>query len=379
MNKIERARLWPQLRSRAARAKARLLVHSNAASHLRSLIWPAAGPADGVEIIYSDRYDVFGANEIAAIHDQRARAQFAEEDRRWRIQEDRIYKVQGDITIEPRHSLAFLPGRRLIEPLRGVHHEIVPSLIRSTLHRAVASPTEQFDALLHFDGFLGQNLWHFFSDALHGLLLIDKSGLVPPDIPILIHQRIWNAPLAQLVLNRPPFQDRKWVVQDDRNWIKTSCLYKATATQTYFRQSYDLLAPLVEKKPHRSIFLDRRSRYGRRVANKAELEGILDKHGFETIFAEDLPYAEQIKLLAEVRNFIGIHGAGLTNLLFSDMPSIRCLEILPGSYIYPHYYWMLQMTGAGRYDAIVGSELDSNTNFTIDLAAFERQVELLLA
>ena len=110
-----------------------------------------------------------------------------------------------------------------------------------------------------------------------------------------------------------------------------------------------------------------------------ELEGILDKHGFETIFAEDLPYAEQIKLLAEVRNFIGIHGAGLTNLLFSDMPSIRCLEILPGSYIYPHYYWMLQMTGAGRYDAIVGSELDSNTNFTIDLAAFERQVELLLA
>jgi capsular polysaccharide biosynthesis protein len=202
--------------------------------------------------------------------------------------------------------------------------------------------------------------------------------LVSPDVPILVHQRIWNSPLAQLVLNRPPFLGRKWVIQDDRTWIKTSRLYKAAATQAYFRQSYALLEGLVEKRPHRRIFLDRRSKYGRRVSNKADLEKILGKHGFETIFAEDLPYAEQIKLLSQVKNIIGIHGAGLTNLLFSDIPAIRCLEILPGSYVYPHYYWMLQMTGAERYDAITGSELDPNTNFTVDPAAFERQVELLL-
>jgi capsular polysaccharide biosynthesis protein len=281
--------------------------------------------------------------------------------------------------IEPGHSLAYLPGRRLIEPIRGVHHEIVPSLLRTTFHQAFGGPVQQFDALLHFDGFLGQNLWHFFADALHALLLVDKSGLVPADMPILILRRIWDSPLAQLVLNRPPFQSRNWVVQDDRSWIQTSCLYKATATQAYFRQSYGLLAPLVEKRPHRSIFLDRRSRYGRRVSNKPELQRILDKHGFETIFAEDLAYAEQIKLLSEVKNIVGIHGAGLTNLLFSDVPSVRCLEILPEGYVNPHYYWMLQITGAQRYDAIVGSELDSNTNFTVDAGAFETQLDLLLA
>lgn len=354
-------------------------MHSAAARRWRSLCWPAAGPDDGVEIIYSDRYDVFGANRVSAIGDRRARQHFAVQDRKWRYQEDLVYRVQGNITIEPGHSLAYLPGRRLIEPLRGVHTELVPSLIRSTLHRALGAPVRHFDALLHFDGFLGQNLWHFFADALHGLLLVDKSGLVPVDMPILIHQRIWNSPLAQLVLNRPPIQNRRWVVQDDRSWIRTSCLYKATATQAYFRQSYALLEPLVEKQPHRNIFLDRRSRYGRRVSNKPRLERILEKYGFETIFAEDLPYVGQIKLLAEVKNIIGIHGAGLTNLLFADIPSVRCLEILPEGYVNPHYYWMLQMTGAQRYDAIVGSRLDSGTNFTIDPAAFERQVELLLA
>jgi glycosyl transferase family 61 len=354
-------------------------VHSAAARRWRSLCWPVAGPADGVETIYFDRYDVFGANKVAAISDRRAREQFAAQNHKWRYQDDVIYRVQGDITIEPGHSLAYLPGRRLIEPLRGVHDELVPSLLRSTFQRALAAPVRHFDALLHFDGFLGQNLWHFFADALHGLLLVDKSGLVAADMPILIHQRIWSSPLARLVLNRPPFNDRNWVVQEDRSWITTSCLYKATASQAYFRQSYELLAPLAEKKPHRSIFLDRRSRYGRRVSNKTRLDRVLDKHGFETIFAEDLAYAEQIELLAQVKNIIGIHGAGLTNLLFADIPSVRCLEILPQGYVNPHYYWLLQITGAQRYDAIVGSELDANTNFAIDPRAFERQVELLLA
>jgi hypothetical protein len=372
-------RAWRHhLRSRAARTRARLFVHSAAARRWRSLWWPAAGPADGVEIIYSDRYDVFGANRAEAIRDERARASFAEQDRIWRHQDDLIYRIEGEITIEPALSLAYLPGRRLIEPLRGVHRDLVPTLLKMGLHHALAGPAQHFPSLLHFDGFLGQNLWHFFADALNALLLVDKSGLVPRDTPILVHNRIWTSPLAQLVLSRPPFRDRPWVVQDDRTWIRTDRLYKAAATQAYFRDSYRLLEPIVDKRPRRNLFLDRRPKYGRRLANGAEIERILHKYDFETVFCEDLPYAEQIGLLSQVRNIVGIHGAGLTNLLFSDIPSVRCLEILPESYLNPHYYWMLQMTGAERYDAIVGSRLDANTNFSVDPGMFEHQLDQLL-
>jgi hypothetical protein len=38
----------------------------------------------------------------------------------------------------------------------------------------------------------------------------------------------------------------------------------------------------------------------------------------------------------------------------------------------------LQMIGADRYDQIVGSQLDTNLNFSIDPVAFERQLERLL-
>jgi hypothetical protein len=372
-----RARLQ-QLRSQAAHMKANLLLHSAPARAWRDLCWPIAGPADGLEIIFADRYDVFGTNKVDAIQDEHARSSFAEQDRKWRFQEDVIYRIDGDITIEPSFSLAYLPGRKLIDPIRGVHREIVPSLVQAGLWAARTAPAHHFDALLHFDGFLGQNLWHFFADAFNALFLADKSGLVPRDTPILVHERIWKSPLGELLLNRHPLKDRRWVVQDDRTWVTTSRLYKATATQAYFRQSYEYVQRLSDKRPHRNIFVDRRPRFGRRISNRAQIERILRKHDFETVYCEDLSYPEQVSLISQVRNIVAIHGAGLTNLLFAEIPSVRCLEILPESYLNPHYYWMLQMIGADRYDALVGSQLDTNLNFSIDPVAFERQLEGLL-
>jgi hypothetical protein len=374
-----RAHAWPwtqQWKSRAARAKAQFLVHSNAARRWRDRCWPIAGADEGVEEIYRDRYDVYGSNCVAGIQDDRARNSFEEQNRKWRFQNDVIFRVEGDITIEPRFSLAYLPGRRLIDPIRGVHGEVVPSVFKEWLR--VNRPTQHFESLVHFDGFLGQNLWHFFADAFHGLFLLNESGLVPDDTPILIHERIWTMPLAQMVLSRPPFCDLRWIVQNDQSRIKTDYLYKGWATHCYFRQSYEFLNGVVEKRPSRNIFLDRRPRYGRRIANMAEIEPALRKYGFESIYAEDLSYPDQVKLMSTVRNIVGIHGAGFTNLLFSDLPSVRCLEVLPESYLNPHYYWMLQLLGADRYDAIVGSRLDADMNFRVDADAFERQLRQLV-
>jgi hypothetical protein len=370
---------WLQkLRSRAARAKAKLLVHSVPARAWRDFCWPIAGPADGLGTIFADRYDVFGANKVDAIRDERARSSFAEQNRKWRFQEDVIYRVDGDVTIEPIFSLAYLPGRKLIDPIRGVHREIVPSLFQAALRAARTAPAQHFDTLLHFDGFLGQNLWHFFADAFNALFLADKSGLIPDDTPILVHERIWKSPLGQLLFNRPLLKDRRWLVQDDRTWVTTRRLYKATATQAYFRQSYSYLQGIADKRPHRNIFLDRRPRFGRRISNSAEIERILRKHDFETVYCEDLPFPEQVHLMSQVRNIVAMHGAGLTNLLFAEIPSVRCLEILPETYMNPCYYWMLQMIGADRYDAIVGSQLDANFNFSIDAVTFGQQLDRLL-
>ena len=38
--------------------------------------------------------------------------------------------------------------------------------------------------------------------------------------------------------------------------------------------------------------------------------------GFETVYTEELSFAEQVRLFSETRCLVSIHGAGLTNLMF---------------------------------------------------------------
>jgi hypothetical protein len=370
--------LWTRgLRPRLSRAKARLLTYSFVGRTWRARCWPPAREKDGVRRIHSTRRDVFGSNRTAHLCDDMARRFFAAENEKVRFQEDVVLRVEGSILIEPRYSLASLPGRRLVTELQGVHPEIVPPVARSLARRLSGAPAVQQEALIHFDGFLGLNLWHFFADAFNPLLLLDGSDHIPRDLPILVNRRVWDMPIAQHLLRSGPLASRRWIVQDG-DWVRTPTLYKGFATQDWFRKAYGFIAPLTTKGGDRCIFLNRRERYGRTLRNLAEIEAITHRYGFETLYAEDLTFEEQVRRFSETRVLVGIHGAGLTNMLFSDAPKLRCLELLTSAYPMPHYYWMSELLGIERYDAIFGSALDGRQSFIVDPAAFERQLKRLL-
>ena len=48
--------------------------------------------------------------------------------------------------------------------------------------------------------------------------------------------------------------------------------------------------------------------------------------------------AEQIELFYDADYVIGVHGAGLVNIIFSSQ--INVLEIFPTSYVIPHYFYL---------------------------------------
>lgn len=133
------------------------------------------------------------------------------------------------------------------------------------------------------------------------------------------------------------------------------------------------------KNPHRKIFLNRKAYFQRNIKNIDRLLIILNRHGFEFVFAEDLSYEDQIKLFRDVKYFVGIHGAGLTNLLNSEIRSICVLEIFSESYVHASFCRFLKILGIKYYDAIAGSKFDLNWNFTVDEKAFELRVQKLVA
>ena len=64
------------------------------------------------------------------------------------------------------------------------------------------------------------------------------------------------------------------------------------------------------------IYISRARAAKRRISNEEALVHILAEFGFETVYAEDLSFEEQIKLCSRARYLVSNHGAGLTNMLF---------------------------------------------------------------
>jgi len=65
-----------------------------------------------------------------------------------------------------------------------------------------------------------------------------------------------------------------------------------------------------------SVFVSRRSRRG--LSNLGEIESLLAKEDFRTVYPEDLKIEDQIRVIAEAKCIFGIHGAALGFQLFRD-------------------------------------------------------------
>lgn len=68
--------------------------------------------------------------------------------------------------------------------------------------------------------------------------------------------------------------------------------------------------------PGKRIYISRTIAQRRFVRNEGELEVLLAKFGFETIYMEKLSFREQRYLMANTSILISNHGAGLTNMIF---------------------------------------------------------------
>jgi hypothetical protein len=112
--------------------------------------------------------------------------------------------------------------------------------------------------------------------------------------------------------------------------------------------------PLLNGYPER-IYISRRSK--RRLLNEDEIfDHYLIKFGFVRIFLEDIPFIDQVKLFRHASIVIGIHGAGLANIVFMSERSIF-IEILNSNYM--HWcYWHLALHCNLNYYPVVNYSAD---------------------
>src|SRR5207244_2202402 len=82
--------------------------------------------------------------------------------------------------------------------------------------------------------------------------------------------------------------------------------------------------------PHGSlkVYVSRSDAEHRRLTNEADLIRMLTEQGFTVVSPGQLSFAAQVELFARARVIVGVHGAGLTNLIWAPR-NCTVIELSP--------------------------------------------------
>ena len=125
---------------------------------------------------------------------------------------------------------------------------------------------------------------------------------------------------------------------------------------------------------------------GRRILNEDELLEALFPWRFERCILENISIPEQVKLFRNAEMIVGAHGAGLANMLFLEEKA-AILELFPGNYIIPHYFFLAESLGMeyhfafpmeNRGQSMTSSKTDRNSDFATDIDTVLRHVRTIL-
>jgi capsular polysaccharide biosynthesis protein len=105
----------------------------------------------------------------------------------------------------------------------------------------------------------------------------------------------------------------------------------------------DLLRP-PEGPRHRRILISRNRAGRRRLLNEDEVLDALDPHGFEHVDFDDLPLAEQIRVIHECWTIVAVHGSALGHLLHAPLAG-HIVEIANAHIARPDIWGLAALAG----------------------------------
>lgn len=285
--------------------------------------------------------------------------------------------------IEPQQGWAIDPQNSTLiyESIGSQSWEMAPfpSYLKYKLQ---SGKTKEFDAVISLNMIRSgwANYWHFMHDILGQLLLLEEQGLA--NYPVVIPRGLAEKQFFKDAVRRSNFlSSQQWIPQD---------VFYVKAQRALFAQRmphakahFDALCRTLDvKKEDRfganKIFLTRRPPRGRTLRNYKTIEEIAHSYGFAIVDTDKMNLDKQIALFAGASHVVGIHGAGLLNILFRQPAPLHLLEIFPRSYVQIHYYWLCQHYGFA-YDAVVGEDGDSLGEFSLDPKKFSQKLDQMLS
>lgn len=179
---------------------------------------------------------------------------------------------------------------------------------------------------------------------------------------------------------------RKYAYYNRRKGIRVAEMLLPSHTSKIGNYNRNLISILRSKflakegeRASRKIFISRQKSDKRKITNENEVQVMLQDLGYEIHFFEQYSFGEQLLVMRQTSHLIGIHGAGLTNMLF--MPeSAKVLELRnEGDALNNCYFTLASDIGHDYYYCLChGDSKDTHSvNLTVDLDKLKRIVSIM--
>ncbi len=161
------------------------------------------------------------------------------------------------------------------------------------------------------------------------------------------------------------------------NWQNTKSTLADPQVLAFLRSLYVEGYGVPQSAGGRRLWVSRSDTKKRRILNEEALMPVLEKYDFETVAPGTLSFPEQVRLFAGADAIAGTHGAGLTNILFSN-PTARVLEIFPDNKLRNTYFLMARSAGQ-PYRYLTAGPGGRHEAFTVDPDALDGALGAMLA
>ena len=336
-------------------------------------------------IIRRDDYPFRICTPKTAHLDPRLRQQFEHDNIDW-TQDEYLLIYDKPCIIEPQYGWAMSLENKLIYPSLGFSR--VPYLPKPAgkIKTLRSAPLEEYAELVSLRDTGEENYYHFYNDILAKLFFLEEKLKLSPSVQILISKRLYDRAYFQYFLSHPYLRDRRWVVQDTQ-YIRSHRTYfckPLTHTPQFYSRILDMVRP--ENRPetgsqNRRIFITRSPKRLRFVENNAEVAKICQELNFEMLDFDELTLPQQIRIIQQARYVVGIHGAGLVNMLFRGGQPMGLLEIYPPATYFPFHYILLANQLGFQYDGLIGQAGTQafSGGFRVDIDELRQRLKALLA
>lgn len=234
--------------------------------------------------------------------------------------------------------------------------------------------------------FSSGNYYHTLIDHISRLFLIDLPEYREiEEIKLLIPSKLNQVEeyfLGKILTNNIKAE----ILRDDRIYLIDRLIFPSFITRrnmgylpsTYLKYFGSKVLPKRPRNKVNRIYISRKLTNigGKRcLLNEEELIEQIKYFGFKSYSLEDMSIEDQIELFYDANFAIAPHGAGLTNIIFSE--SINVLEMFAGWNILPYYYYLAKSLGHS-YSYWCGKAKDKDSNFRVDVSEILKILQELI-